>query len=372
MPRLALFGIAYIVSLLLVFLIVPLDFSRWDVLGPMLSASSLMVFFGPFLLVTALPCGFLNSGFDWHPLLWILPVYILHVIFIVAISKKTSLWGRFEEHGGKLRWTAVLFAAMLSAAGIWFEIPNVEKHSISCDMAKMQGRVLRFAIVSDLHSCRYGEGQKELVKAVLDAKPDALLLVGDIFDDRLGDDNSKEFISQMLPHMPCLYVTGNHEYWSDHLDANLRWLWKSGVITLAGDCKTLTLKGIDVDFCGVDDPTSIYDEGWVEELARAHSQTERSHLRILLSHRPEYDWAFEAYDFDVVVSGHLHGGQWRIPLVNIGIFGPEGERFLPRFANGLYPFENGGVLALSRGLARESTPLPRFFNHPELMIVELL
>lgn len=366
--RLALFGVAYIVSLLLVFAIVPYDFGNLERLALALFAVLFAVVFGPFLLVTGLPCGFLNGEFHWQWLLVLVPAYLAHVVFIVVISRKTSLWRRIGRCGETLRRGAVALMVAASAAAIWYEVPIVEEFRVSCDSAKLNGRMLRFAVVTDLHSCLYGEGQRQLVKAVLDAKPDALLLVGDMFDDRLGDDNVKAFISQMIPLMPCLYVTGNHEFWGDHMDANLRWLWKAGVITLAGDCRTINIKGINVDFCGIDDPTYIYDEGWLEELERAYSQSNPSHLRILLSHRPEYDWAFVNYDFDVVVSGHLHGGQWRLPLLNIGVFGPDGNRFLPKFSNGIYALPNGTRLALSRGLARESVPLPRFFNHPELMI----
>ena len=155
------------------------------------------------------------------------------------------------------------------------------------------------------------------------------------------------------------------------MDRNLRWLWKAGVITLAGDCRRLNIKGVEIDFCGVDDPTYIYDEGWLEELDRACAQSDPSRLRILLSHRPEYSWAYGPRGFDLVVSGHLHGGQWRIPWLNIGLLGPQGQRFFPEYANGIYALDGGSKLVLSRGLARESTPLPRYFNHPELMILSL-
>ena len=371
MPRLAIFGIAFVVALALVFALVPQHFDTFERVAMAIFTAVTTLFFGPYVFVTGLPCGFISHSFDWRWLLAIVPLYAAHIAFISIISKRTSQWRRFDRYGDVARRCAVALVAIMSAAAIWFELPCVKEYEIPCDAAKLNGREIRLAVVTDLHACMYGASQRELVDAVLAKNPDALLLVGDIFDDRFSDDNVKEFISQFLPLMPCIYVTGNHEFWSDHMDAKLRWLWKSRVITLAGDCKTLNIKGVDIDFCGVDDPTYIYDEGWLEELDRAYSQSNPSHLRILLSHRPEYDWAFVERDFDLVVSGHLHGGQWRIPLLNIGIFGPEGNRLLPNFTSGIYALSNGTRLAISRGLAREAVPLPRFFNHPELMILTL-
>lgn len=369
--RLVVLGIAFAVSLALVFAIVPQRFDSFERVVLAVFTAMTTLFFGPYIFVTGLPFGFISHGFEWRWLFAILPMYAAHILFISVISKKTSLWRRIGRYGECVRKCAVALVAVISAAAIWFELPCVKEYAIPCDAAKLNGRELRLAVVTDLHACMYGASQRELVDAVLQQKPDALLLVGDIFDDRFSDDNVKVFISYFLPLMPCIYVTGNHEFWSEHLDAKLRWLWASGVLALAGDCRTLNIKGVDIDFCGVDDPTSIYDEGWLEELDRAYSQSNPSHLRILLSHRPEYDWAFVERDFDLVVSGHLHGGQWRVPLLNIGVFGPEGNRFFPDFTSGIYVLSNGTRLALSRGLAREAVPLPRFFNHPELMILSL-
>lgn len=103
-----------------------------------------------------------------------------------------------------------------------------------------------------------------------------------------------------------------------------------------------------------------------------------SRLKILLSHRPEYSGEYAKHNFDLVFSGHLHGGQWRLPGLGLGVYGPSaggphvGERHLfPRRTGGVYPLNANTAMVVSRGLARESTPIPRFFNHPELVVVDL-
>ena len=138
------------------------------------------------------------------------------------------------------------------------------------------------------------------------------------------------------------------------------------------------MKGVKVDVCGIDDPTYMTDDEWLGQLASVVAAANSSRLRILLSHRPEYSSAYANYDLDIVCSGHLHGGQWGIPGLGLGVCGPSSggpapsERLLfPRRAGGAYRLNDTTTMVVSRGLARESTPLPRFFNHPEIVVVDV-
>ncbi|MBP5669242.1 MAG: metallophosphoesterase [Lachnospiraceae bacterium] len=91
---------------------------------------------------------------------------------------------------------------------------------------------------------------------------------------------------------------------------------------------------------------------------------------VLLSHRPE---SFEAYvnkGVDLALAGHAHGGQWRIPFLINGMFAPD-QGLFPKYAGGRYE-KYGTTMIVSRGLARESTILPRFCNPPELVIIDLV
>ena len=82
---------------------------------------------------------------------------------------------------------------------------------------------------------------------------------------------------------------------------------------------------------------------------------------------------YARYDFDLVVAGHLHGGQLRLPWLDVGLYGPAWgyRQFFPQYSDGIYALNNKTRLVVSRGLVRESTPLPRFFNHPEIMVLEV-
>ena len=349
-----------------------------DVVAPTKFAAALMILFGPYLLAVGCTTGFLPDFCSLWGLAAILPFYVAHVVFIVIISKRISLWRLSGRLGERARKTFVILWAVISALGVWYEIPCVTQYDIAVDGGKVPAGGLRFALVTDLHSCRYGAEGRALVEAIKAQNPDAVLLSGDIFDDRLPDDNAKAFLTAIARGIPCFYAFGNHEHWSKRVPKIREILLSAGVTVLVGEVKTVKMRGADIDVCGIDDPTYMSDDAWLAQIASVASASNPSRLRILLSHRPEYAAEYEKHGFDIVVSGHLHGGQWGLPFLGLGVCSPSAggpkrhERLLfPRMAGGAYTLNNGTKMVVSRGLARESTPLPRFFNHPEVVIVNL-
>lgn len=225
------------------------------------------------------------------------------------------------------------------------------------------------ALVTDLHSCDYGEGQGDLMAALQQADPDAVLLGGDIIDDDLPRDKAEEFVTQAAKIWPTFYVSGNHEYRREDMDDIKAFLRASGAVVLEGHCQTLTVNGQTIQLCGVDDPAGIGDPAFDRQLFQACQETDPTLFTVLLSHRPERIDQYRAYGFDLVLSGHAHGGQWRIPGLLNGLLAPN-QGLFPDYAGGRYDFPDYTFL-VSRGLARETTFVPRLFNPPELVIVHL-
>ena len=239
---------------------------------------------------------------------------------------------------------------------------------------------VRLVLLTDLHSCKYGENQKNLIEAVQKQNPDFVLLGGDIFDDKVPHKNAELTVKQLAEQFPCYYVTGNHEFWSCEVGKILDMIEGYGVTVLSGECDTVEINGQTINICGVDDPdVAVYLAEGVpieEQLERADEAAKEAEkaegeeiFSILLSHRPELFETYQNYDFDLVLSGHAHGGQWRIPGLVNGLYVPN-QGLFPKYAGGRYD-SNGGTMIVSRGLARESTPVPRIFNRPELVIVDL-
>ena len=241
-------------------------------------------------------------------------------------------------------------------------------------------RPVRIALVTDLHSCAYGPDERELLDAIDAQAPDLILLGGDIFDDDLPDDNAEIFLRGIDGRYPVYYVTGNHEYWSGEggFARKMAFLESCGVVRLSGDTAAVEINGARLRLCGVDDPYAWADsygfaertEGsFREQVSQAAGQAEGGEYTILLTHRPELLDVYSQYDFDLVVAGHAHGGQWRIPGILNGLYAPN-QGLFPAYAGGRYE-QNGTVMIVSRGLARESTRVPRWYNRPELVIVDL-
>ena len=257
-----------------------------------------------------------------------------------------------------------LFLAFLIACLISW-IPVTEH--VKLDL--VDGNV-RAALVTDLHSCFYGPDQRWLTDRIDKEAPDVIFLGGDIFDDDLSDDNARKAIKYLVAKYPCFYVTGNHEFWSGRVDEMKAFMKSVGVTVLEGDCENITINGVVVDVCGVDDPTYMSDDQWLEQLDAAYAKTDSTHFRVLLTHRPEKVDVYSRYDFDLILAGHAHAGQMKVPFLNIGLFAPD-QGYFAKYVDGIYTLENGSVMEVSRGLSRESTRLPRLFNRPEVVVMDL-
>ena len=233
---------------------------------------------------------------------------------------------------------------------------------------------VKIALVADLHSCSYGENQSTLLNEIEAYQPDAVLLGGDIFDDALNDTNARVFTEKLAEKYKTYYVSGNHEWWSDRMQSMFDYLSSKGIVVLRGNSDVLQIGENEIIVLGIDDPeVNTYDSSyltWEEQIRKAGESIEPNRLNILLTHRPERTKEYFEYNFDVVLSGHAHGGQFRLPFIMNGFYAPN-QGFFPKFAGGLYDFA-GGKLIVSRGLARESTRLPRIFNRPELVFVNLI
>ena len=249
---------------------------------------------------------------------------------------------------------------------------------------------IRIALVTDLHSCYYGENQADLIDAIAAENPDVILLGGDIFDDVKEDTNTELFLAGIADKYPCYYVTGNHECWGGKYRFNnqMAILEKYNIPVLSGEVVTLDVKGEIISLCGVDDP-DVYmvktdletdPEGYIlaqtnkedtflSQIAAVSETTPEDSYTILLSHRPEYYEAYTGHDFDLVLCGHAHGGQWRIPGILNGLYAPH-QGIFPKYAGGRYDSEDMTMI-VSRGLAKETTKIPRIFNRPELVVIDV-
>ena len=258
---------------------------------------------------------------------------------------------------------AALAAGALLLAGLDSRL-LVRTYTIESE--KIEERV-RLTVLTDLHACYYGEGQRNLLDAVEEQAPDLVLLCGDIVDDepRMPEERALDTVEALAQRWPTYYVTGNHEIWTGRPEEIKALLTERGATVLEGDC----LRVGDLQICGIDDPAAG-EARWRSQLEAVTDAGDGAAFSILLTHRPERVEEYAGRGFDLVLAGHAHGGQWRLPGLINGVLAPD-QGLFPRYAGGQYDLD-GTTLIVSRGLARESTRIPRLFNRPEMVVVDLL
>lgn len=228
---------------------------------------------------------------------------------------------------------------------------------------------VRLAVVTDFHS---SDNADDVVAMVASCAPDAVLLVGDLFDDDTQNRPTERTLSlmrQLSAQYPCYYVSGNHEAWTGEMDALYQQTEEAGVTVLRMSSGVLTVRGQRIALCGIPDPYEMVFSGapdTEEQLRQALEDVDSADFTVLLAHRPELLAKYAQFPLDLVVSGHAHGGQVRIPGVLNGLYAPN-QGWFPKLAGGAYT-QDGTTLIVSRGLAVR-TWLPRIFNRPEVVLV---
>lgn len=231
---------------------------------------------------------------------------------------------------------------------------------------------VRLAVVTDFHS---SDNADDVVAMVASCAPDAVLLVGDLFDDDTQNRPTERTLSlmrQLSAQYPCYYVSGNHETWTGEMDALYQQTEEAGVTVLRMSSGVLTVRGQRIALCGIPDPYEMVFSGapdTEEQIRQALEDVDSADFTVLLAHRPELLAKYAQFPLDLVVSGHAHGGQVRIPGLLNGLYAPN-QGWFPKLAGGAYT-QDGTTLIVSRGLAVR-TWLPRIFNRPEVVLVRCL
>lgn len=231
----------------------------------------------------------------------------------------------------------------------------------------------RIVQVSDLHNASFGEGNAELLERMEQAQPNCIALTGDLVDSRHTDvDAALSFAREAAKIAPSYYVTGNHEARLEEWEQLLTGLEEAGVTILQNESILLEREGQAIVFSGVEDPSFhddplLHDTEGIWERNLESLSPEEGRYTILLSHRPEYFAFYEKLGFDLVLAGHAHGGQFRLPGIG-GLWAP-GQGLFPEYDAGLYQ-QGGTAMAVSRGLGNSLFPF-RVNNRPEIVAITL-
>jgi len=230
----------------------------------------------------------------------------------------------------------------------------------------------KIAHISDLHNAEIGKDNKKLLALLEESQPDIIVFTGDIIDSYRTDvDTAISFTEKAAEIAPIYFVPGNHESRiPEDYQKLLEGFGKIGVTVLENQTEKIEKDGEYICIAGVKDPafektnSSSYGRimsGYLDTL-----DTD-GFFCVLLSHRPELFDIYCEYSVDLVLSGHAHGGQIRLPFIG-AVYVPV-QGFFPEYTEGLHT-DGSTNMVISRGIGNSSVPI-RFNNRPEVVLIEL-
>lgn len=277
----------------------------------------------------------------------------------------------------KLSFVLSLTVIILTALIVWLLWGNraleLNTYTVTSDEIPEEFHGFRIAHVSDVHNTEIGDDNKRLLSVLREAEPDIIAITGDLIDSRNTDiETALRFAEGAAEIAPCYYVTGNHEARVAEYDELKKRLIELGVVVLDNKRVELEKNGEALTFIGVDDPDFTADYLFDDSKSIIEAQVQRlsdkeDRYTVLLSHRPELFDVYAESGADLILSGHAHGGQIRLPVVG-GIFAPH-QGFFPEYDGGIYSDE-GVKMIVSRGVGNSLFPL-RVNNRPEVILIEL-
>lgn len=266
----------------------------------------------------------------------------------------------------------VLLVMYLLAQNKWIQIKHFHVRLPYSDKGLRGKKIVQ---LSDTHIPRQGVSLLQLVKKVAAEKPDLIVLTGDLIDVRydLPKEKLQNFTQSLVSIAPTYAVTGNHDFGSGRLQEWEDVLTKAGVRVLIDEAEWIEFEQAGFVLMGLSEKEDF--DLAPKPILRDVILTEgmQRQPKVLLAHHPEF---FEEYLMDLtrapdlILSGHAHGGQFRLPFIG-GLFSP-GQGKFPKYTDGVYydPEIPGKRMIVSRGIGNSTFPF-RFNNRPEVVVVIL-
>ena len=272
----------------------------------------------------------------------------------------------------------LLLAILITVFGIYIAWENtlleLSKYTISSKRLPHSFLGFKIAHVSDLHNTEFGKDNVKLIQMLEEAEPDIIVITGDLIDSRHSDlDVSLNFVEKAGKIAPVYYVTGNHESRLDEYEKYEVLFKEAGVTVLRDETHRIEKNGEEILLIGLDDPqfTPLSERaGKTPSIINTklnNLKSDSNAFTVLLSHRPELFETYAGNDMDLVLSGHTHGGQFRMPF--IGAFLVPDQGLLPKYDAGLFMAGNTNMI-VSRGLGNSIIPF-RINCRPEIILVTL-
>jgi len=284
-----------------------------------------------------------------------------------------------------LKYIVILLALIVLAVIALWNQPVYRYYTVTSNKINESFRIVH---LSDLHCSVYGENQKRLLKMINSKNPDIIVMTGDMVDDVFDEEGAYQLMEGLLDY-PLFYVSGNHEGWHPHSEEVFKKIEEIGVQCFFNESMVIQVNNNAVNIGGIVDPAGTghsrddLNKSFTRPMNKQYNvlsvpdeidesgitDLDKMNYSILLSHRPEYINIYKSYPIDMVLSGHAHGGQVRIPYLLNGLYSPN-QGFFPKYAGGHYEIENLDLI-VSRGLSLYWW-VPRVFNPPEVVVIDVM
>ena len=276
----------------------------------------------------------------------------------------------------KIKSVIIAAAVLIAVLSAWIAHGN-QNIGLTTYEAKVSGlpqafEGLRIVQLSDLHNVVFKDGNAKLIALVEQAEPDMIFITGDMLDSRRTDTQAALRVADKVVGIaPTYYVPGNHEARLSEYGEFEGSLEKLGVTVLRNSAVSVEKDGEVISIAGVDDPDfalTYLDSGAEEAYMNAVLDgINQKGCALLLSHRPELFDVYAENGIALAFSGHVHGGQIRLPLLG-GLYGPH-QGFFPEYDGGLY-YKEDSAMIVSRGIGNSIFPF-RVNNDPEVVLAIL-
>lgn len=243
----------------------------------------------------------------------------------------------------------------------WLEPRGVRSETLT--MASGQaGRTVRIVQISDLHLEEFDDYFRKVGELIAAQAPDLIVLTGDYLEEERNIRAVLEFLRTLKAPHGVFAVQGNWEYWSRLEGENLRRHFAgAGVRLLINERADLEVGGQRLSLLGLDYPSAS------DHLRRLQEQADPARFNLLLSHVPAFAHELLERHVGLILCGHTHGGQVRLPLLP-PLYLP---RFSGRFVAGLYRVGRFDTpLYVNRGIGTSVLPV-RLACRPEITVIEL-
>ena len=258
---------------------------------------------------------------------------------------------------------------------------DVTEYSILNEKIPQEFNDFKIVQLSDFHSNGYKDTTDIIINKIENINPDIVVMTGDMVSWEIGNiDELEKLISSLSINYPIYYINGNHEQLLEITNLNeynefLNKIKSLGVTYIKNNFVEIIRDGQSINLYEIDIPlmegNGLYvKEGELDDdyINSKLSNIKSNKFNILLAHNPLFIDEYSSWGADLVLSGHIHGGIIKIPIIDVGVLSPE-KKFFPKYDSGEFKVGDTTMI-VNRGIGTSSIKL-RVFNNPEISVITL-